>query len=177
MKTPEQPLPKKIDELKKISLISLYFFLVFAVAGAWLLYHDISYGFTHLDISNLDLSHFSVLPTSPHTAIENFISGASLSMPSGFWLTVALAGYRLRKAYRYKAYQFLNLGFYAQIGFFLFSIYGIFAHHKYLFNPGTLGTFMTILFTLPIFIRAQSKIVKKWSEEYEPPAPDLSQFK
>jgi hypothetical protein len=105
---------------------------------------------------------------------ESFLSGAALSMTSGFWLTITWAGLKLRKPYSHRAYRILVLSFYLQIFFFVLSFNSIHIEHKALFNPGTLGSAMTLLFTAPVFVIARHKNVKRWSQEYVPPPPIMT---
>ncbi len=162
-------LPRKVAELRRLTSLSFAVFLVFQVAGVILLFHDISTIMKNLDLSNLTFT----IPSVEHTSFQNFISGTSLSMTAGFWLSLTLASFRLKKPYSHKAYGVLNFSFYAQIFFFVLSLYGVFKGHKALFNPGTLGTALTIVFTAPIYIKAQDLVIKRWSQEYIPPPPEL----
>ena len=162
-------LPRKVAELRRLTALSFAVFLVFQVAGVALLFHDISTIMKNLDLLNLSFA----IPTVEHTSFQDFISGTSLSMTAGFWLSLTLASFRLKKPYSHKAYRVLNFSFYAQIFFFVLSLYGVIKGHKSFLNPGTLGTALTIVFTAPIFIKAQDLLIKRWSQEYIPPPPEL----
>lgn len=148
-------------------MISLGVFLFFQIGGVWLLLQDVNYLTKNLTLDNLSI------PTIQHTSFENFLSGTSLSMTSGFWLSVTLAAYRLKRPYHARAYRVLKWSYFAQIFFFALSFYGIFAQHKSILNPGTLGTIVTIIATTPIYWKARDPIVRTWSTEYIPPPPVL----
>lgn len=158
-------LPSKVSELKRWSQISLGVFLLFQVGGVWLVFHDVNFLLKNFSTDSL------TIPTLRHSPFENFLSGTSLSMTSGFWLSVTLAAYRLKRPYHARAYRVLTWSYYGQIFFFALSFYSIFSQHKSLLNPGTLGTVITIFATTPIYLKARDPIIRKWSTEYIPPPP------
>jgi hypothetical protein len=160
-------LPSKVAQIKRWSLISLGVFFFFQIGGVWLLFQDVNYLSKNLSLDTLSL------PSIHHTSFEDFLSGTSLSMTSGFWLSVTLAAYRLKRPYHARAYRIVIWSYIAQILFFALSFNGIFTQHKSLLNPGTLGTIITIAATTPIFLKARDPIVRAWSTEFLPPPPIL----
>ena len=168
--------PVEILRLRKLSLISLAFFFLFQILGIFIILGDLRYFMSSLDmnsINNLNLDSLA-FKFPEHSTIQNFLSGASISMTSGFWLSVSWAAVRLKKPYSFKALRVLVFSFYLQIAFFVLSFNGVIQDHKGVFNPGTIGSALTFAFTIPIFLQSRNKVVKFWSQEYLPPPPVIN---
>jgi hypothetical protein len=126
-------------------------------------------------LSDLNTKGLNILPVTKFTNWESFLSGTAISMTSGFWFAIAFAGVKLQRPYKYKAYRILQWSFYLQVFFFALSFNSIFSEHKSIFNPGTLGSALTILFTVPIYQISRKRTVRLWSQEYVPPLPEITE--
>ena len=169
-------IPIEILRLRRLSLISLCFFGVFQIFGLFILLGDLQYLAKSFDLNSIDTLSLdsSLLTFRSHSSIQNFLSGASISMTSGFWLTVSWAAIRLKKPYSHKALQVLRISFYLQIAFFALSFNSVIQGHKGIINPGTLGSAITFAFTVPIFLQSRNGVVRLWSQEFLPPPPVIN---
>ena len=113
-------------------------------------------------------------PTYTYTTLENFLAGFSLSASSFFLGIISLAAFRLKRPYRFKSYKYITYSFPLMVITFLFSERVLFTGDLSKMNLGVVGSVVNILLGYLLFIRAQNKILKKWSVEYLPPSPDLS---
>lgn len=162
--------PARITVLSRVALVSLLVCLLVQVGGVWLIVRDVTYALNNIDPANLDMTHFTLLPEgAPRTSLEELLGGMSLSWPAGFWLTVTLAGWRLRDPYRPRAYFWLQAGFAAQLAFLIWSIYTAGQ-----LTPNVWGTLLAVACTVPVAALGQGRLVRVWSQRYRPPAPDVS---
>jgi hypothetical protein len=173
--------PEQVKRVYRYSRISIVIFLLFQIGGMYVAFKSINSAISGLNLNDLEnqlssgttnLNELGITEVNLNS-FQSFLSGAALSMTSGFWLTIAWAGLKLRKPYSYKAYRVLIVSFYLQVFFFVLSFNSIYSEHKSIFNPGTLGSAMTFFFTTPIFLIARHKNVKRWNQEYTPPLPQM----
>jgi hypothetical protein len=88
----------EIRKLHQYSKISLSAFLIVQLRGIYILFKGDSSLTSQLNLSNLakDATSGNLntlgLPSVKFTSVESFLSGAAISMTSGFWLAVAWSG-------------------------------------------------------------------------------------
>jgi len=179
MNTYQGIVPAEVKELRNFAKISLVVFVLFQIGGIYLL---VSQAQTYIDqitslIGTTDVTALenvaSAIPEVRLTAFQSFLSGMTISMTSGFWLTICLASLKINRPYKHRVYSTILWSFYLQVIFFLLSFHSVFADQKAIFNPGTIGSALTFVFTTPVFLKARKRDVATWSQEYMPPPPVL----
>lgn len=155
----KQILPIKVELMKKITKYMLAIFAIFQAGGLWLIYSDVNYSISNIDPETMQI------PKVVHNSIQSFIYGSSVSMASGFGAVVLGAAWKMRRPYKNKALFFLYLGFALQILFIALGFVSAELHHKPLFSLENIGLLTTILWTMPVILRASNKVVWAWSVE------------
>jgi hypothetical protein len=166
-------LPKPIKDFVKYSNISIMLFIFAQLLGLTVLIPIVK---NYIDLLNQALAGnyeiTSIFPKSDELSfLANLISGLSISGTAGWWLPIAISARRLKYPYSNRAFNFLNIFGVLEIVTYVFALKSLVLDGGNI--AGFIGTTLALVFSLPLFIFANSAPVRKWSVRYIPPAPEI----
>jgi hypothetical protein len=160
-------LPKKVENLRRITWYMLLVFSISQALGLWLIYSDVNYAISNIDPETMEI------PKAVHNTFQRFIYGSSVSLASGFGALVLACAWKLRRPYKNKAIFFLYLGFILQILFVVLGFVSSYINKNPYFSIENLGLLSTLLWSSPVVLAASNKVVRAWSVELVQKAPSL----
>jgi hypothetical protein len=116
---------------------------------------------------------FALLETAGERPVSvRFASGFSMSMAATLGAFCLVGGSRLLVPYRNGSLRMVQYGFAGQVLLILSNLVGVALGNRSL-DAMTVGTIMSLLYTIPVFVLCTNKVVRAWSVMFVPPPPPL----
>lgn len=116
---------------------------------------------------------FALLETAgDRPAAVRFATGFSMSMAATLGALALFGGVRLLVPYRNGSLRLIQYGFAGQVLLVVSNLIGVGLGNRAL-DATTIGTVLSLSYTIPVFVAGMNKVVRAWSVPFSPPPPPL----